>query len=246
MALKLTVDSLEGVDEALRSLYTEKDGKHVLNVEGIEDTSALKDALRKERKRADDAEKQKKAWERSGKTPDEIAELIEAQQARETTEAERRGEWDKLKAQMNTAHQSELAKKDETLAAMRKRLSSELVDKNAVSEIATAGGVPDLLLPHVQRQTKVDDDFNVTVVDAKGDPRIKGNGDPFTIKDLVAEMKASDVYGRAFNGSGNSGSGTPPNSGSSGSNSGGNTPKTWAECTTPEQKAAFLKSKKKE
>ena len=72
MALKLSVDKLDDVEENLRSLYVEKDGKFSLAVDGIEDTSALKEALRKERKRADDAEKQRKAWEKSGKTPDEI------------------------------------------------------------------------------------------------------------------------------------------------------------------------------
>jgi predicted GIY-YIG superfamily endonuclease len=211
--LKMNVDSLDAVDEPFRALYEQDGEKFKLKVDGVEDTSGLKNALAAERRRASDLEKKVKGWERSGKTPDEIAELIEAQEARAQSEAEKKGEWDKLKAQMNTAHQAELGKKDESLAAMRRRLSTELVDKNAVAEIAAAGGVPDLLLPHVQRHAKVDDDFNVTVVDAQGGPRVKGNGDPFTIKDLVAEMKASDVFGRAFNGSGQSGGGTPPANG---------------------------------
>src|ERR1700751_2111090 len=122
MALALNVDSLDAVNENLRPLYVEKDGKFVLDVDGIEDTSALKGALQKERKEREAKERQIKAWEKLGKTPDDIAELLEAQQARDLSEAERKGEWDKLKAQMNTAHQTELAKKDESISAMRKQI----------------------------------------------------------------------------------------------------------------------------
>jgi hypothetical protein len=33
--LKFQLDTLEGVDEAVRALYTEKDGKFVLGIEGL-------------------------------------------------------------------------------------------------------------------------------------------------------------------------------------------------------------------
>lgn len=218
MALKLSVESIDDVNENLRPLYTEKDGKYVLQVDGLDDITqeAVSAATRRANKEAIEERKKRQAWERIGKSPEEIQALLDAEGQRATTEAERRGEWDKLKEQMNNAHRSELAKKDETLAALRRRLNTELVDKTAVSEIAAASGVPDLLLPHVQRFTKVDDDFNVVVVDAKGDPRVKGNGDPFTIKDLVAEMRSSEIFGRAFNGTGHSGGGTPPGNGGGG------------------------------
>jgi hypothetical protein len=42
MALKLTVDSLDAVDEPLRALYEEADGKFRLKVEGVEDVAPLK------------------------------------------------------------------------------------------------------------------------------------------------------------------------------------------------------------
>lgn len=48
MALKAILDSLDGVETNLHDLYTEKDGKFVLDVEGIDqhpDTKALKSAL---------------------------------------------------------------------------------------------------------------------------------------------------------------------------------------------------------
>lgn len=41
MALKHTVDSLDGINEALHGEYTEKDGKFILNVEGMAPQSKL-------------------------------------------------------------------------------------------------------------------------------------------------------------------------------------------------------------
>lgn len=209
-ALKLSVDSIDGLDESVRGLYVEKDGKFHLDVDGIEDTGGLKSALSAERKRAADLEKQTKAWKSIGKTPDEIAEMLQAQEARQLTEAEKKGEWDKLKSQMNAAHENALKAKDETIGAMRRRLEAELVDAKATAAIAAAKGVPELLLPIVQRFVKVDDDFNVQVVDARGDPRVNGKGEPLSISDLITEMRATELYGRAFDGSGQSGSGTQP------------------------------------
>ena len=211
--LKLTIDSVEGLDDATKALYQQKDGKFVLDVEGVEDTSALKGALQKERKAAETASKMVKRWESLGKTPDEIEELLAAQQKADEEKATKAGEWDKLRAQMNEKHQSDLRQKDETLAQMRKRLEGELIDSRAVSAIAAAKGIPDLLLPHVQRHVKVDENYNVVVVDAKGDPRVNGKGEPLTISDLVSEMKQSDIFGRAFEGSGQSGSGMQPGNG---------------------------------
>lgn len=235
--LKLIVDSLEAVEEPLRALYEEKDGKFALKVDGIEDTSGLKSALAAERKRADAEARDKKRWASFGKTPEEIQELLDAQQRLEEDKANKAGEWDKLKAQMNDKHQTELARRDETIGTMRKRLESELIDSKAVTAIAAEKGVPDLLLPHVQRFVKVDDDFNPVVVDAKGDPRVDAKGNPMTIHDLVKEMKASDVFGRAFEGSGHSGSGTQP-----GHNAGGAGAKKKSDFKSEKDRAAWVEA----
>lgn len=209
--LNLIVETLDTVPEAMRGLYTEDNGKFKLRVRGIEDTSGLKSALDKERQSRSAFEKQVKAWQGIGKTPDEISELLREQDERTTHDAEKKGEWDKLRAQMNEKHQTALNAKDADLVKMRSTLEKHLVESQAIAEIAKLKGVPELLLPHVQRQVKVDDDFKVTVVDAKGDPRVNGKGEPLSIADLVAEMRQHEVFGRAFDGSGKSGSGTPPN-----------------------------------
>ena len=99
-ALKLSVDSLDGLDDTVKPLYQQKDGKFVLDVEGIEDTSALKGALQKERKAAETASKMVKRWEQLGKSPDEIEELLAHQAKIDEDKAAKAGEWDKLRAQM--------------------------------------------------------------------------------------------------------------------------------------------------
>lgn len=49
MALQFEVDSLEGLDEGIKGLYSEHEGKYRLQVDGIDDAAELKEALRKER-----------------------------------------------------------------------------------------------------------------------------------------------------------------------------------------------------
>ena len=109
------------------------------------------------------------------------------------------------------------------------------MDKAAVAAIAAAKGVPELLPPHVQKHVKVDENYNVQVVDAKGDPRVNGKGEPLSISDLIAEMKATEVYGRAFEGSGQSGSGMRPTNGTGGT---GITRR--SEFKTEKDRAAFV------
>ena len=60
--LKTELESLDGLDDALKGLYVEHDGKFVLDAD-IPDVSGLKSALDKERKAARDAEAKRKAFE---------------------------------------------------------------------------------------------------------------------------------------------------------------------------------------
>ncbi|MDR1978865.1 MAG: hypothetical protein LBQ42_09045 [Synergistaceae bacterium] len=78
MTLKYNVTAEEhgGLGEGIKELYAEKDGVFVLAVEGIDDASALKGALEKERAAAKEYKKQVAAWEAIGKKPEEISEII--------------------------------------------------------------------------------------------------------------------------------------------------------------------------
>ena len=236
MALELTLDSLDEIPENLHSLYLEKEGKYQLDVSGIEDTSKLKSALEKERDAHKRYEKDVKAWERLGKTPDELAALIKDQEDAEKLRAEKAGDWEKLKAQMNDSHAKTIAEKDNQLSNMRKALEANLIDAQATAAIAAAKGVPELLLPHVKSHVKVvenDGNYTVAVVDAKGDPRVDGKGEPLKIANLIAEMKQSEIFSRAFEGSGHTGSGKQPN------NIGGGTTLKRSQMT-PEERSNYI------
>jgi hypothetical protein len=220
LKLKITKAEWEGLEEGIQKLYEEKNGEYVLSVEGVEDTTGLKNALQKERNEREKFAKQVKAWETLGKTPEEISELLAKLDADEAKKAEKAGEWEKVKAQLLDSHKKELEKKDGVIAKMQQSLESYLVDANATAAIAELKGAPMLLLPHVKASVKVienDGRYMVQVVDTAGTPRVNSKGDPLTIKELVEEMKQSEIFGRAFESTGTSGSGA------SGGNTGGST-----------------------
>lgn len=85
MALKdvLTPEEHGALAEGIRGLYTEKEGRFQLDVEGREDTRGLKSALDKERQSRSDLEKQMKAWEALGVTQEEISALLKRQKQQE-------------------------------------------------------------------------------------------------------------------------------------------------------------------
>lgn len=220
MALPLTVDTLDTIPEPMRAAYVEHDGKYRLDLDGYEDPAGLKSALQKERDAAKTAQRTTKAWADLGKTPEEIRELLAAQAKAEEDKATKGGEWDKLKAQIQQAHQAELAKKDDRIGKLSKAVERRLVDADATAAIAAARGVPQLLLPHVRASVRVieeeDGEFLVRVVDAAGNPRVNGKGEFLTIADLVSEMRQSDVFGRAFEATGTSGGGASQSNGAGG------------------------------
>ena len=89
MALKLIIDSLEGLSDSVKELYKEKDGKFHLDVDGIEDTSGLKNKVKelldetkseREKRIALEREKQE-AEEARQKEKGEFRELYEKAQA---------------------------------------------------------------------------------------------------------------------------------------------------------------------
>jgi hypothetical protein len=215
MALKLTLDTLDGVDEGQKTFYVERDGKFHLDVDGIEDTAGLKSALDKERARARDFEK--KYGQLKDVDPEEYTKLKKEAEERAALDAEKKGQFDTLKNQLVEKHTKEISLKDGEISAMTKALENYLVDANATAAIAEAKGVPALLLPHVKASVRVvkdGDEYVVQVVDKAGNPRISDSkGTPMTIPDLVAEMKKSDVFGRAFEGSGASGGGSQRSAG---------------------------------
>jgi len=210
MSLKLNVETLDAIPESLRPLYKEDGGKFRLELEGYEDPVGLKSALQKERDAARAANKQASAWAALGKTPEEIQALVDAQRKADEDKLKGAGEFDKLRTQMADQHKTELSKKDEVVGKMRANLERYLVDAQATAAIAELKGSARLLMPHVKAQVKVIEEgegFVIRVVDDNGTPRVNGNGQFLSIKDLVSEMRSGDEFSRAFEPTGTTGSG---------------------------------------
>jgi hypothetical protein len=111
-----------------------------------------------------------------------------------------------------------MAEKDETHAkeiqAKDGALERHLVQDVATRALTEAKGAVDLLLPHVRNHCKVvvtdTGSYEVRVVDAQGDVRSDGAGGWMGVNELVAELKSTEMYGRAFDSETPGGGGSPP------------------------------------
>lgn len=139
-----------------------------------------------------------------GTSPDEIALKVKATIEDLTTKLNAGEKLDpaKMKADIAKGFMTQIAERDATIVSMNTSLNTHLISAEATRAIADLKGVPDLLLPHIEKQVKVINDkgtFKSVVVDKDGDTRLSGaTGLPMTIAELVKEMKATTVFGRAF------------------------------------------------
>ncbi len=243
MALKAIIEKIEDAPEAFRSEYTEKDGKFVLAVESVggyalEDVTGLKTALGAERSQRERLEKDVVRFkdldpEKARAALIELEELKAIDPAKEADKIAS-SKFEAAKAQLLEKHQAEVTGKDARIAALTGAVDGLTRKQQATLAIAEAKGAVELLLPHVLAHTRIkegsDGSFSVEVVDAAGNGRIAdAKGTPMTIKDLVAEMRESQTYARAFDGDGHSGSGKEHDSGGGTGGTGGDMGGTRAE-----------------
>jgi hypothetical protein len=134
-------------------------------------------------------------------------------------EADRLAE-EKAKARieaLKTQHAKEKGDVEGTVKTLEGEVYTLLVDNTSTRELTEAGVLPrmlPLMLDHVHKVTRVrKNDAGkrvVEVLDDAGNPRIKdGQATPFTLKDLVVELR--EQIPEAFKGTGKSGSGTQQN-----------------------------------
>lgn len=134
------------------------------------------------------------------------------------------GQWEHLKGQLLDKNKTDIealqTEKDLEIKGLRTALDKELIENTAIKAIEKEKGNSFFLLPHMKQQIQTvlkDGQYSVNVLDPEGNPRTNDEGKPFSVADLVAEMKSNDVFAPAFP-SQNSGSGNPPNGGSGGGN----------------------------
>ncbi|WP_416355548.1 hypothetical protein ACLNGM_15020 [Aureimonas phyllosphaerae] len=146
MALKAILDSLDGVETTLHDLYTEKDGKFVLEVDGIDqhpETKALKSALDRVRsEKRTVSEKLTSAEERLTGLPDDFdAEAYEDLRSR--AEGNEPAKLDERLAAQKTQLEGKFAKDREKLDGRIAKLDGALrrvmVDEGLTKALLDAG-----------------------------------------------------------------------------------------------------------
>lgn len=214
---KVKVDTLDAVPEPFRGLYVplpeEQGVGFTYHPEFSGHVNGLTTALEKERKTNKEYKTLVTAWKALGDSPEVIAAKLAELQEAATKGKENQPNWDKLKGDLEVGYTKKLTEKDNEIKTMRSTVERHLVDNEATLALSEAKGSVALLLPHVKQYTRVIEEngvYVVRVVDKDGDPRGNHSGGYMTIKDLVAEMKSSEVFGRAFEASGNTGGGKPP------------------------------------
>lgn len=217
------VESIDKVPAEFRPLYAQgQDGKYAVSETAkpvITAITGLNTALKAAREEA----KNKKAVDLTplaefGADPVAIKTAFDARVAELTAKGgDVAKAVEKVRAEMGEANKQALAAQQAKTDAYKGQLYSMLVKNDALSAIAEAKGLPDLLMPFIENQVRVVEEsgaFVVRVVDAKGEPRYSNvTGQPLSIKELVAGMKADPKYGRLFESEQQSGGGGMPPAG---------------------------------
>ncbi|WP_404939012.1 hypothetical protein P7C00_11390 [Pseudomonas sp. JDS08PS003] len=198
--LKFQLDSLDGVDESVRALYTEKDGKFVLGIEGLpqqEDVSGLK-------AKVDELLGEKKLAEKKAREAEELARTEREEAARKSGNVE---ELEKSWIEKFNRREAEL---NGTLEQERTTLTTqirELTVGRTATDIASALAIPGsakALLPHIERRLSVeqrDGKPTVVVLDQAG--KLSAT----TLEELKNEFTKDPAFGPLIAGSKASGGG---------------------------------------
>jgi len=197
MGLKLIVDKLEDVPEALRDQYAAtEDGKFRLGVEGIEDTTGLKKALSTERKQREDFEKRLKAFD--GVDPEEARALHARLEGDEELQLMNSGNKEKLRERwldkMRKDYEKKLADaatQIEGAKTVGTKWQSRVLD-NAVREAATKVGLHSYAvedaLSRGRAMFQLDDEGNAVQI-RDGSVVLGKDGTPYSPAEWLESMR---------------------------------------------------------
>jgi hypothetical protein len=200
MTLKFQLDSLEGVDESIQTMYVEKGGKYVLNIEGLpqpEDVSGLKSKVQ-------ELLDEKKAADKARKDAEEQARLDREEAARKS------GNVEELERSWSEKYARREAELNGMLESERGTLSTQIRDLTVgrtATDIASSLAIPgsaEALLPHIERRLSVEqrDGKPVVVVLDK-----QGKLSAATLDELKAEFANNTAFAPLIAGSKASGGG---------------------------------------
>lgn len=221
MPLKIEIDSVDGLDDAVKKLYVQKDGKYRLDLaDEIPDVTGLKTALNSERTARSNAEKVAREAQTTLERfkdvdPDKYRDLL----GREKDLTTQSKGWETMRDQLNETHKKEIEAREGRITGLVGTLESQMITNVALAEIERAQGSTTLLLPHIRDRAKLVEEngkFHVRLFDDKGNPMIDNQGAYLTITAFVAQLKESQDFAGAFKGSGASGGGSNAGGGGGG------------------------------
>lgn len=224
--LKFQLDTLDGVDDTVRALYTEKDGKFVLGIEGLpqpEDVSGLKSKVQ-------ELLDEKKAADKARKDAEDQARLEREENARKSGNVE---ELEKSWTEKFNRREAEL---NGMLEQERGTLSTQIRDLTVgrtATDIASALAIPGsakALLPHIERRLSVEQRDGKPVVVVLDQ---QGKLSAATLDELKAEFANDTAFAPLIAGSKASGGGA------AGAGGGGGAPKGNIGGTKTERTAAI-------
>lgn len=218
----LTAEEYEALAAPDRERYRAEGDLYVFDLEeahgwGVDKPTELKNAVKSERKRNEDARKAldilkdidpraaRDAYERVATLEEKLRELESSKSGREAQDVEARvakatakltGELEAAKAQADGYRKGLITRglRDELRTAIRK----------ADPDITDADGIIELILPHVERRTSTDYNGSglvVKVLGRDGQPDISGkpgSTSEKTLVELIGEMKAEGPFTRVF------------------------------------------------
>lgn len=195
MALKkkLTKAEYEKLSDALKSEYISDGDDYKLDLDGDEDTGALKRAKDRETQLRRDAEKKAK-------------ELEEQLAAISDTDARKKGDIETLEKSWQKKEGETKAAYDARIAKLEGHIKTSLVDTVASQIAHKISSAPALILPHIKARLAADlegDTPSTNVLDKDGKPSA------FTVEDLTKEFLANKDFSAIMIGSKASGGGAP-------------------------------------
>ncbi len=123
--------------------------------------------------------------------PEELRQLKAEAEKRRTDEAKKRGEFDKVIAELAAKKDAEIAKRDEII-------KSYTVDMPLVNTAAQLGAVnPKQVQALLKPNLRLGETGEVEVLDEKGTVRYSDRGQPFKVEDLVREFLDSNPHFKA-------------------------------------------------
>ena len=243
MTLKAILSSLDGLSESVAANYTAQDGRFFLQVEpvdghSLEDDAGLKSSLSKERANVKTLQGTLQDFEGLDAVAARDALGKMSEMATWTPEDKVREQIEAREKTITAKHAAEMEKSASDANGLRSQLEQQLIRNAAIEAITKLNGNVDLLLPHIESQTRMDmvaGKYVAQVVDDSGTPRVSmapGSVDGMTIDELVNSMRDSESYSPAFAGTGATGSGAAGST-SAGSGGAGTRKLTWDEAHNP-------------